>query len=137
MLASLITLVNSFKAYAIAGLGLLALILIVFRTSRTSALQSRALVDLVQSASQWSASSLQDSNVLLSLMHANYAMAYLNVARLLSSDSEIESTASVRLDELLNEFKASQSSAIGRLTSTCPAAMPPGLSAVHTGWIVK
>lgn len=137
MIATVIALFGSFKAYVLAGFGLLVLIFVVSRTSRGTALQARALTDLVQSASQWSASSLQDSNVLLSLMHANYAMAYLNVARLLSSDSEIEATTSVRLDELLSEFKAAQSSAIGRLTSTCPAAMPPGLSSVHTGWIVK
>lgn len=120
---------------AVVGLCVLAIV-IRARTSFSAATE-RSVSQLVKAAAQWNSTSVQDSNVLLSLMHANYAMAYLNVARLLSTDNDIEAVAKVRMDELLTDFQEAQASAIQRLTTSCPAAMPPGLAAVHTGWITK
>lgn len=106
------------------------------KTTRT-ALDSRAIKDLVKSASQWNSRAAQDTNVLIGLMNANYAMAYLNVARSIGSDAAIEEHAGVAVDELIKDLETTQTYAIQRLTSTCPSATPQGLAAVHTGWLAK
>ena len=58
---------------------------------------------LIQSSAQWNSSSLQDNSKILALMHANYAMAYMNAARSLATDSQIENWTHARLDELNRE----------------------------------
>lgn len=98
---------------------------------------SAVVKQLVQSSAQWNSSSLQDNSKILALMHANYAMAYMNAARSLASDSQIETWTHARMDELLREQQESQTKAIQSLGNDCPNTMPPGLSAVYTGWIVK
>jgi hypothetical protein len=98
---------------------------------------ARTIRDLMRSAAQWNSRAVQDSNSLIALMHANYAMAYLNVARAISSDAEIERLTGAQLDEFLNDLQGSQAHAIQRLTMSCPTVVPPGLAAVHTGWLTK
>lgn len=102
-----------------------------------SGLQERSIKDLVKSASQWTTRSAQDSNPLIALMNANYAMAYLNVARSVGSDSEIERYTGAAVDELLRDVEATQSNAIQRVSVTCPAVAPAGLAAAHSGWMSK
>jgi hypothetical protein len=102
-----------------------------------NALDTRALKDLVKSSAQWNARAQQDTNPLIGLMNSNYAMAYLNVARSLGSDSEIERHTSAAVDELIKEVEGTQSRAMQKLTMACPAMTPQGLAAVHTGWLSK
>jgi hypothetical protein len=105
--------------------------------NRRNALDTRALKDLVKSSAQWNARAQQDTNPLIGLMNSNYAMAYLNVARSLGSDTDIEKHTSAAVDELLKEVEGTQSRAMQKLTMACPAMTPQGLAAVHTGWLSK
>ena len=109
----------------------------VFMTQKTSknALDARALKDLVKSSAQWKTRALQDTNALIGLMNANYAMAYLNVARSIGSDADIEKNTGAAIDELLKDIEGTQSNAIQRLSMSCPSVTPNGLAAVHTGWL--
>jgi len=102
-----------------------------------NALDARALKDLTKSAAQWNTRSVQDTNPLIALMNSNYAMAYLNVARSIGSDADIEKNTKVAVDELLKDIESAQSSAVQRLTLACPSVTPQGLAAVHTGWMSK
>ena len=105
--------------------------------SSKAAMESRTLRDLVKSAAQWAARSMQDSAPVIAVMNANYAMAYLNMARALATDAEIESNAGVPIDALIRDIEAAQSAAIQRLSAGCPSVGPQGLAAMHSGWLSK
>ena len=102
------------------------------RVSR-NALDSRAIKDLIKSSAQWNLRSSQDSNAVVGLMNSNYAMAYLNVARSLGSDEEIEKTTNIKIDAFVNEIESFQSNAISRITGACPSLLG-GLPLDATGW---
>lgn len=102
-------------------------------TSDTSSIVKR----LFQTSAQWNTTSVQDSNAILSLMHSNYAMAYLNVARSMATDAQIERWTKSHLDEVVSTYQDTQSKSIQVLNHMCPNTMPAGLSAVYTGWMTK
>lgn len=121
------------KWICVAFIGILVVWLIYGARTARNALDVRALKDLVKSAAQWNSRSLQDTNAMIGLMNANYAMAYLNVARSVGSDTDIERHTGASVDELLKEVESAQKKAIQRLASACPAMAPQG--ATHTGWL--
>ena len=100
--------------------------------SQKNALDLRAIRDLVKSASQWNSRSIQDSNPIIGVMNANYAMAYLNVARSIGSDADIEMHAGIKIDALIKSVEDTQTAALERITSKCPVLSPPG--SALTGW---
>lgn len=109
-----------------------------FWTSNASknALDARALKDLLKSSAQWNLRSSQDSNPLVSLMNSNYAVAYLNVARSLGSDSEIEKFTGVKLDAFIKEIEESQIKSLKKVSNICPSSIN-GLQLENTGWNSK
>lgn len=125
---------SAFKWMLLAFIVVIIIWAFVYNKKNRNALDERALKDLIKSASQWNVRSNQDSNTMISLMNANYAMAYLNVARSVGSDVDIERYTGAAVDELLNDIEASQSAAIQKITLSCPALAPAGLAAAHTGW---
>lgn len=137
LLGAIIGSLSVFK-YILVGLLVVGVLYMILghKTSR-NALEVRALKDLVKSSAQWATRSVQDTSPLVALMNANYAMAYLNVARSVGSDADIEKHTGAAVDELLNDVEATQTNAIQRLALACPAITPQGLSAVHTGWLSK
>jgi hypothetical protein len=96
------------------------------------ALSTRALI---KEAAQWSTIAQQDSNPLLALMHATYGMAYLNVARRLHTDSEIEVASNLRVDEFSLTLQSNQQAAVQRLLTLCPMSTPAGIASLQTGWL--
>jgi hypothetical protein len=115
------------------------LVLWILSTAKNAknALDSRAIKDLIKSAAQWNSRASQDSNPLIALMNSNYAMAYLNVARSIGSDADIERYTNAAVDELLKDLEGTQSMSIQKITTSCPKVTPHGLAAVHTGWLSK
>jgi hypothetical protein len=101
--------------------------------STKNALDQRALKDLIKSSAQWNLRSSQDSNPAIALMNANYAMAYLNVARSLGSDDEIEKNCGVNIDSFLKDIEKSQSSSLQKLSKSCPS-ITKDLHLDNTGW---
>jgi c-di-AMP phosphodiesterase-like protein len=111
--------------------------MIANQKSTRNALDARAIKELVKSSAQWNTRALQDSNTLVALMNSNYALAYFNVARSIGSDADVEAYTDVRIDEFLKELEDTQSSSIQKMSMACPSVVPPGVSAVHTGWLTK
>lgn len=136
-LTSMLTWVAIMNPWALACLVLFGMWMYTFLKSGDATDTSKIVKQLVQSSAQWNSTSLQDSNAILSLMHANYAVSYMNVARTLASDDLIEKWTHSRLDELVQAYQETQSKAIASLNQVCPTTMPPGLAAVYTGWITK
>ena len=103
---------------------------------RGSSRQTKSMVkEAVRNSAHWSTAADQDSNPLLGVMHANFAHAYLNIARTLTSDAEVEEAAQVRLDEFSRSVAQTQRNAVQRLLAQCPSVRPDGITAVQTGWM--
>jgi len=135
LLGAVVGSIASFK-WILAGF-IIVMIGWVIMTSKNSknALDARALKDLIKSSAQWKTRSQQDANPIIGLMNSNYAMAYLNVARSIGSDADIEKTTGAAIDELLKDIETTQTNSIQKLSISCPIVAPSGLAAVHTGWL--
>ena len=96
---------------------------------------SQDLSKIIKEAARWSAVSDQDANDLLKLVHATYAVAYVNAARALAQDEELERAAKVKVDELHAQVTAQQQAAIQKLGAKYPGMLPDGANVLYTGWI--
>ena len=121
---------------AILGLALLSLLFAEMGGDsvhkRSHHLTTKALI---QEAAQWSTVAQQDNNPLLALVHATYATAYLNVARRMSSDADIEGLASIHVAEFSKALNSSQQASMRALLAQCPVVAPAGIAALQTGWM--
>ena len=114
-----------FKWIFISMIVLLVIYIVSINRNKKNALDSRAIKDLIKSANQWNARSLQDTNPLIAMMNANYAMAYFNVARSIGSDIDIEKETDESVDALISDLEKSQHSAMMRITGSCPNIREP------------
>ena len=88
------------------GLALVSvLILLTLLSKWTGSAASRGchqkLRSLIRKAAYYSSKSETDNDTVKKVMHSSFALAYVNAARKLYSDSEIEAAADVKLSELL------------------------------------
>ena len=96
----------------------------------------RSIRSLLRDAVHWNATSMQDGNPLLALIHSTYAIAYLNTARHMVSDKDIERVMGIQPRELMFELQQHNDSLVKKVVTQCPALKPPGGNfAVHTGWV--
>ena len=96
---------------------------------------AKGMKQLLQEAARWSAVSEQDSNALLRVMHATYAMAYVNAARSLAEDSDLQRVTGVRVEELHAHVQTAQQESIQKIGSVCPEVVPEGAQVLYTGWL--
>ncbi len=76
---------------------------------------------LVKQARSWHQTAEQDQNKLVALIHANFAIAYLNSVRQVVSDKEIERITKVNVPELQVMFEATQQQLLEDLGRQYPA----------------
>jgi hypothetical protein len=79
----------------------------------------RQVRDLVKSAHMYSATAMQDTNPIFALMHANYARAYLNVARTIGSDAQVELAAGQSLERFMGAIDDAENQMVARMNSVC------------------
>jgi hypothetical protein len=96
---------------------------------------SRDVSRILKEAARWSAVSDQDSNALLQLVHATYAVAYVNAARALAQDEELERAAKLKVDELHAQVTGQQQAVIQKLGAKYSGLLPEGANVLYTGWI--
>lgn len=87
---------------------------------------SRGVRKLIREAGELNTEAEQDANTMLQLMHASRANAYINAARMLASDKDIERIARVKLDELLQSVQEKQGDVVQRVANQNPSMMPQG-----------
>lgn len=93
------------------------------------------LKQLVQQAIRWKETAAQDGNPVTAFTHTNFAIAYLNASRLISSDKDIEQETSVHVQEMLAKLDEQQAQIIQQLHGQCSAEVfgdSPDLR--YTGW---
>jgi len=110
----------------ILGAFIIVMIVWIFASQKSTrnALDARALKDLIKSSQQWAARSEQDGSPLVSLMNANYAMAYFNVARSIGSDQDIYAHTHANVDSLIQDIETTQKRAVEKVTKVCPSVAP-------------
>jgi len=97
--------------YIVAGvtLGILVFLIIivsfVYKPTNTKSFQVKSLI---LASSQWLEASKKDKNRVASLMHVNYAMAFLHSARSLLPDEEIESLMNISMEQFLQGIEMQQ-----------------------------
>ena len=82
---------------------------------------------------KWLSHSLQDKNASTSLQHATYAMAYLNAARHVASDTVLERLSGLDIHKLNRSIDIQQQAKAKDLNKQCPklrTKMPHG-----NGWL--
>lgn len=95
----------------------------------------RQIRHVLSESSRWQAMCNQDQNVAYALMHANYAVAYSNVARLIMSDENIRKSTGVNMQEFVMQLNGTQQKCLQALSQMCPAVQPDNQYAMATGWL--
>jgi hypothetical protein len=95
----------------------------------------KQLKRVVSQASKWHTTARQDSDPMISLIHANYALAYANVARALAPESGTEQLLGIRLNELIYYLEADQKRALQSLASQYPGLKPSGIYTTGNAWM--
>lgn len=126
--------------YAYMVLGAAALIALMSKAGSSEGSAPPKLAShtkqLVKEAARYSTVSDQDTNLLVKLLHTTYASAYINTARNMASDRQLERLAGVNINELTHLIQDQQQQAVQLIGSQAPHLMPTGNAAIMTGWIV-
>ena len=134
--------------YALVVGGLIVLLMVILVAGATGGMArgrggskggDRDTLELLATeAARWAVTSRSNTNPLIALMQANYAVGYLNVAQKLGGSDEAISNATGRdAAAFYREALALQAQAIQRTTALAPSLAPPanGVAATLTGWL--
>lgn len=107
------------------GLGVLVtLAIIVFISKRSNGRTDPVVVKKAASVVQQSVNlaygAQQMASPLLALTNANYAMAYLKMARTLASDAELTEATRITLDDLQDDIEREERVAKHKILEMCP-----------------
>ena len=75
--------------------------------------------ELLKSAQKFKEASLQDSNAIVRVMHANYAQAYFNAARILASDDEIQDREGIDMEDFIKDLENTEREGVNSLGKLC------------------
>lgn len=92
---------------------------------------------LVQDGVRWGTVADQDTNHLLSLIHSTYALSYINVARMMVSDQDIENITNMHAGELHKDLQDKQDRVVRSLYKKYPKLRHRGSSGTNmgAGWL--
>jgi hypothetical protein len=90
---------------------------------------------ILKESARYDALSQQDQNVAYSLMHINYALAYANVLRQISSDTDIQSKTGISMPAYIQKLQETQQKILQSLGQQCPNVLPSNAYAIATGWL--
>lgn len=97
--------------------------------------QDEIPMQYLREASRWSTIASQESNKVLALMHSNYAILCLNVARNISTDKQLHAISGANIAELANQCQTLQDNIARDLIAACPAMRPDMELASASGWV--
>ena len=106
---------------ATAAVVVLALLsLSAHSSSSRASLRSGSLSSLMRKSARYSVLADQDSNALISMLHATYSLAYVNAARKLATDRTLRRLTRIDAGELANAADAKQQRALAHINQGCP-----------------
>lgn len=86
--------------------------------------KSNTIRTLTRQAARWSTAAIQDQNILIAVLHANYAAGYLWALRDIATDNEIYIATGINILKFRDEIINIQDDITKRLISTCPSFSP-------------
>ena len=89
-------------------------------SSSRASLRSGSLSSLMRQSARYSVLADQDSNALISMLHATYSLAYVNAARKLASDRTLRWLTRIDAGGLANAADAKQQRALAHINQGCP-----------------
>ena len=102
-------------------------------TGRSDGDVHRRATALLKQSQRWNAMSAQDANPIFAMRHSNFATAYLEAARALTSDDFIRRTTGQQVTDMLEALARQHRNAIAKLGQTCPKSLPKGTT--MTSWL--
>ncbi|MDD4931435.1 MAG: hypothetical protein PHG66_04820 [Candidatus Colwellbacteria bacterium] len=105
------------------SLGVVIFILgMVLLTNQTPKItnRDRLIKQLVRQTARWSVASDQDESPLISLLHANYGVAYASIMRDIATDEEIKSIAGIDIIDFQRKISDIQDKATRKVADICP-----------------
>jgi len=124
-----------------AGLVVGAIVLVIAvsmfgKRDRYSSLQSSQVRKIMRQAHNAAAESEQDQDPFMALSHAMRAVHFLDAARAMVSDAELEEITKLHIDEVARNFNAQAEKTATDLAFYCPTLKPDeSLSAVYSNFI--
>ena len=111
---------------------LLSLMKMMESTSHTSDVSVAKV--LLEQAAKWYKISLQDTENIYSMQHANYSVAYLNAARHIASDTTLERLSGLDIHKLFKKIDEHQRSVMMKDFNTKPSKKIKNLPS-QVAWI--
>ena len=75
---------------------------------------------LIRQCARWSTASAQDKSPLVSVLHANYGVGYLNALKDIATESQIKEYSNINLQKFTSEVINQQDKATMYTTKQCP-----------------
>lgn len=130
---------DTWKGAACVLAGVIALVLLSCWVGSTQRRYPKNIVhrakQLIKDSARWAAVSQQDQNPMLALVHATYAMAYINLARETFSDKELIQLSGTDTEELHAFIVRCQETAAKSVGTACPNLQISGLFGLYSGWL--
>lgn len=95
----------------------------------------RQIGGVVTRASQSHTTSSQDTNLLVALLNANSGLAYLNAARRIAKDADIERITGIDVVELQHQLEDKISTLTSQIVSKCPSLKSTYVVPKNIAWI--
>lgn len=130
---------NYFKS-ALIVIGIIFVISILSKWTESSTPNytnrfQKQIKSILEQASRWHVLSKQDSNPVLSIVHADYALAYVNILRQMLSEEDLARLTDTNISEFIYLLEEDQKKAIQHISDQCPHVKPEGTYAINSGWI--
>ena len=75
---------------------------------------------LIRQCARWSTASAQDKSPIVSVLHANYGVAYLSALKDIASESQIKKYSNINLQKFTSEVLKQQDNATMYTAKQCP-----------------
>jgi hypothetical protein len=82
--------------------------------------KKRVIDTLIRQSARWTVASGQDETPLVSLLHANYGVAYLNALKDIATDKDIEKVKGINVVSFTKKINSAQDRATKRVAKNCP-----------------
>ena len=92
-----------------------------FQYSGKRKLHNDAIKTLVRQASRWSTAALQDKNIMIAVLHANYGTGYLLALKDIATSEQIYEAASIDILKFEEEIVSIQDKINKRMMEECPS----------------
>ena len=94
---------------------------------------SGAVKSLVEQAAKWYTLSCQDKHTIYAFQHSNFALSYLNAARHVTSDSNIERISKIDVYKLYKSINEQQKTCLKNMSKICPKSKIKSTATI--GWL--